>query len=38
MFSIHLNYRIYTRIFLSDKNFEGLNDVGIYFRGSRTTC
>ena len=28
----------YTRIFSSDKNFEGLNYVGIYFRGLRTTC
>ena len=28
----------YTRIFSSDKNFEGLNYVGINFRGLRTTC
>ena len=28
----------YTRIFSSDENFEGLNYVGIYFRGLRTTC
>ena len=29
---------LYTRIFSSDKNFEGLNYVGIYFHGLRTTC
>ena len=28
----------YTRIFSSDKNFEGLNYVGINFRGLRTAC
>ena len=35
LFSLQLPY---TRIFSSDKNFEGLNYVGINFRGLRTTC
>ena len=39
---VHVMYLInklpYTRIFSSDKNFEGLNYVGINFRGFRTTC
>ena len=29
---------LYTWIFSSDKNFEGLYYVGINFRGLRTTC
>ena len=38
-FIIHVHVHIpYTRIFSSDKNFEGLNYVGIYFCGPRTTC
>ena len=31
-------YIPYTQIFSSDKNFKGLNYVGINFRGFRTTC